>query len=109
MRVLCGTDIVKIETIEKMLNDEVVLRRFFDSAELTTRTSEHLAGIVAAKEAFFKAVGMIPKWTDILVQYSSAGKPLLKYPHEFNYITSCDVSISHDGDYAVAFVVLLTQ
>ena len=83
-----------------------MLNKFFDANEIGIASSEHLAGIIAAKEAFFKALGKVPKFREVQIRHDPAGKPTLVVPPTLHTFSSCDVSISHDGDYAVAFVVL---
>jgi holo-[acyl-carrier protein] synthase len=106
MAVSCGIDIIYVPGIQKMIRDETMLNKFFDAKELHKATPEHLAGLIAAKEAFFKALGMVPKFREIQVTHEPSGKPKLLVPPALHHFSSSDVSISHDGDYAVAFVVL---
>ena len=107
MAILSGVDIVYIPKIEKILNnDNNLLKKFFHGSELTNRKPEHLAGIIAAKEAFFKALGMVPRFQDVELAYEGSGKPKLIVASEFQYFKSCDISISHDQDYAIALVIL---
>ena len=106
MAFVCGVDIIYIPEIKRLIRDESMLDKFFDPKELEKNTPEHLAGIIAAKEAFFKALGTVPKFRDIQITYEDSGKPQLVIPPQFQTFTSSDVSISHDKDYAVAFVVL---
>ena len=89
----CGTDIVQISRIADMASRHGrSLGRFFTAQELSycqrpdgTWRAESLAGIFAAKEALFKALG--------------TGFPLkTEQPPS--------LSIAHDGDYAIAFTVL---
>lgn len=106
MAVACGVDIIYIPDIQNILNDEQKLKKFFDASELTTTTAEHLAGIIAAKEAFFKAIGQIPRFREVQIAYEKSNKPRLVVSPELQQYESSDVSISHDKDYAIAFVVL---
>jgi phosphopantetheine--protein transferase-like protein len=106
MAVACGTDIIYIPGLQKIIKDEAMLDKFFDPKELIRTTSEHLAGIIAAKEAFFKALGVFPKFREVQIAYEKSGKPKLIVSPKFQTFTSCDVSISHDNDYAIAMVVL---
>lgn len=66
--------------------------------------TQFLAGRFAAKEAFLKAyrdgVGRIP-FTAISVTYNDMNAPVLYYES-----VAYDVSISHDGQYAVAMVII---
>lgn len=106
MSILCGVDIVYIPRVEKILHNDIVLKKFFHQAELGNFQPEHLAGVIAAKEAFFKALGIVPKFLDIEISYNKSGKPRLTVSSMFQKFRSYDVSISHDKDYAISFVVL---
>ena len=54
-----------------------------------------------------KALSLSTKhWKDIVVNHDDGGKPTLAISHEISKkIQSMDVSISHDGEYAIAMVV----
>ncbi len=119
MAMRCGIDLVYIPDMVRLFKDEVVARRFFLPSELmvpelTRRgqkisvSMEHLAGVVAAKEAFFKALGMVPKFLDLEITYEDSGRPKLVVAPKWRTFTSADVSISHDKDYATAVVILVT-
>ena len=101
-----GIDIVHIDKIKEL--GDAAKQRVFSPKELENSNAEHLAGIFAAKEAFFKALEMNPKWLNIEVNYKENGKPYLNLLHEYG-ISKMDLSISHDNDYAVASVVLLLK
>ena len=61
-----------------------------------------LAGRFAAKEAFMKSIECgidKTKFKDIKVLYKDSGAPYISYKGE-----TYEVSISHDGDYAIAIV-----
>ena len=105
MAVICGVDIVYIPKIRKMIGDDALLKKFFHHKELSPDV-QHLAGIIAIKEAFFKALGMVPKFDAIEIIYEASGRPKIKPAPEFKSYKSCDVSISHDKDYAIALVVM---
>lgn len=98
-----GTDIVKISRIEQSIKNEEFLNRVFTEREREyCKKAENYAGIFAAKEAYFKARGTGIRFplTDIEIVHNNQGKP------EFNGIENCDVSISHDGEYAISTVIL---
>lgn len=98
-----GTDIVKISRIEKSIGSERFKASVFTQNEIAyCRKAENFAGIFAAKEAYFKALGtgIDKRLNNIEVLHNEKGKPYI------NNIKNSDVSISHDGDYAVATVIL---
>lgn len=111
-----GTDIVYIPRVsrilqkygEKFLNriyteKEIELSRKYNSQEMRAR---YFAKRFAAKEAFVKALGsgqgIIMK--DIEIYNDVRGKPHLAVRKDF--ISKIHLSLSDDGDYATAFVVI---
>jgi holo-[acyl-carrier protein] synthase len=106
MKVLCGIDLIHIPDFIRLLDQPQTLKKLFHNSELKNRQPQHLAGIVAAKEAFFKAVGTIPHFLEIELTYTETGKPQLVLSPELNSYSNNDVSISHDGDYAQAIVII---
>ena len=109
-----GIDIVHIpkfkKTIEKWGNR--FKNRIFTQNELAycegKRFSEqHLAARFAAKEAFIKAVGRTVKFSDIEILNNHDGKPYFSLkPSAFSLNFKTHLSLSHDGDYCVAQVIL---
>ncbi len=102
---MLGIDIVYLpEFAEKLKNLSMVA--VFLSHELSqNKTQESLAGIFAAKEAFFKAIGTKENWLDVWVEKTKEGKPFIKSVLiKDNQKT--EVSISHAGDYAIAIVLI---
>ena len=92
-----GTDIIRISRIEKSLESE-----HFKASVFTEKKAETFAGIFAAKEAYFKAkgTGINKRLNTIEINHDGNGKPYILD------VENSDVSISHDGDYAIASVVL---
>ncbi len=102
MQVRTGIDIVAVSKISRLKDS---LTKIFHPSELRDERPEHLAGIFAAKEAFFKALKRNPEF--LAVEVSKAkGKPTISYAGGEN-ISSIDVSISHEHEYAIASVVML--
>lgn len=98
-----GTDIVKISRIEKSIKSDSFLQRVFTEQEREyCKRTESYAGIFAAKEAYFKAVGtgITQSLTGVEILHDDKGKPYI------NGVSDCDVSISHDGEYAIATVIV---
>ncbi len=105
----CGIDIFHIPRMEKALQDETAIMKLFTPSELVDPRPEHLAGVFAAKEAFFKAINEKPSWLDIEVIYEKNARPKMKLSARYSKaVKNLDISISHDKDYAIAFVVLET-
>lgn len=103
-----GVDIVQISRFGRKFkeNKKYFEEKVFLREELADSRTEHLAGIFAAKEAVIKALSLgVGHWKEIAVSHKENGKPfILKVPEKFANLKS-DLSISHDGDYAVAIVV----
>lgn len=99
-----GTDLVQISRMEKSLQIPGFAQKVFSEAEREyCKTAASFAGIFAAKEAYFKALGtglQLPL-TALSVLHDDKGKPY------FDGKPQARLSISHDGDYAVATVLLL--
>ncbi len=118
-----GVDLVQISRIERALNrwgDRFAERIFMsEEAELCfhrTSPPSCFALRFAAKEAFSKALGLGMRkgirWRDIEVFHLGSGKPGLKLYgkasdtcHEKS-ISGIHLSLSDDGEYGVAMVVL---
>ena len=104
-----GIDLVFVPRMSGFLENDAAVKKTFHQSELEPMTAEHCAGVFAAKEAFFKALQMSPCWLDVELK-KQAGKPVLHLsPLLAQEIASHDVSITHDGDYAAASVVLLLK
>lgn len=122
-----GIDILKIDRIiEKAQNEQFMINTFTDaeiscSKKRSSNVSQNkkyqtLAGIYCAKEAVLKALGVGIEKLEYLKQveitHESSGRPkvcisgrLLNIIQEIG-IENIDISISHDGDYAIASCVL---
>ena len=113
-----GVDTVSLSRFEGKLADTPRLKdRLFLDVETHTDGSEAsvqtLAGRFAAKEAVIKALSGEPgvEWHGIEVGKESTGKPVIWLHGETaklalrQGVRKLHVSISHDGDAAVAFVV----
>lgn len=109
-----GIDIVDIGRFKRALErwGDSFTTRLFTEDELSyclkrKRPEFHLAARFAAKEAFFKAIGIregIKRFTDISVLKSAGGAPSLEV-RGLSPLTILHLSISHDGDNCVAQVV----
>ena len=102
-----GIDLIHIPSFEKKLAKAGVKERLFHKSEQKNSDITHLAGIIAAKEAFFKAIDHPVKWLDVEVTYTKSKRPKLQVAdHYAREITDLDLSIAHDKDYAIAHVVI---
>ena len=116
-----GTDITEVKRFEKWVRDPQMLERFFNEKELSSANSEsakcqHYAVRFAAKEAFSKALGTgITGFNlkEVYITNDSEGKPSLNIEGAAlslmkERLGDCRafVSLSHEKEYALAFVVL---
>ena len=116
-----GTDIAEVKRFERWIKNPEMLERFFNEKEQSTATSEaarcqHYAVRFAAKEAFSKALGTgISGFNlkEVYITNNSEGKPLLNIEGKAlalmnERLGECKalVSLSHEKEYAIAFVVL---
>ena len=120
-----GIDLVEIERIQTAIarHGDRFLRRVYTATErqdCQTRM-ESLAARFAAKEAVAKALGTGiwrhgVGWTDIeIIRNPQSGAPTLLLHHaaaahaQLLNLTEWSVSLSHDRDRAIAFVVALDR
>lgn len=117
-----GCDVCQIAPMEEMLRDgQGSLERLFSPEERQYalsqgRPAQHLAGVFAAKEALAKAVrepDLLGKYyQEVTVGHAEDGAPNLRFSERLaasfseEGIRVADLSISHDGDYAVAAVLV---
>jgi len=116
-----GTDITEVDRFEKWVKNPEMLERFFNEKECGFSGSiasqcQHYAARFAAKEAFSKALGTgITGFNlkEVYITKDSEGKPLLNIEGAAlslmkERLGECNsyVSLSHEKEYAVAFVVL---
>ena len=119
-----GVDIVSIERISKNIEDinNRFINRVYTKDEINycknkENNSHHFAGRLAGKEAVSKALKMTWKeginWKDIEILNEKNGIPKVKLYGEAEKIANkrkikdIRISISHEKDYAVAFVVTI--
>ncbi len=109
MQIKTGCDLINIEKFKKIIENQDVLKKIFTSHEIANSSSlESLAGKFAAKEAVIKALQIDPgNWHEIEIIKQENGKPVAKINYYDRNIISHDLSISHDGDYILAFSCFL--
>lgn len=101
-----GIDIVHIPNFKRKLQTDGFVERVFSAHELNNTNPEHLAGVFAAKEAYFKALGIAPpQWLEIEIVYSKNGQPQFSGTHPD--ASKASLAISHDGEYTLAVVFIM--
>ena len=113
---MIGIDLIKLERMKRLMErfGERALSKFLSPEEiLLVRNHKTAAGFWAVKEACSKAlgtgIGAECGFHDIVIFKSPKGAPQLALaPHlmERFKITATSVSITHDGEYAVAVVAI---
>lgn len=117
-----GLDLARVSRVDEAWQrfGQRFLARCFTPAEAAAclkrpRPAQAFAMRFAAKEAFAKAAGLGMRglaWTEIEVTGDALGKPLLVLHGRARDwaaaqgIAACHLSLSDDGDYAAAVVVL---
>lgn len=100
-----GTDIVEISRIKDpdRLAKKILSKKEYSLYEKKANKEEFLAGRFAAKEAFVKATGKGLSFcplNEIEVLYEESGAPYIIYKGQ-----TYQMSISHDGGYAISVVL----
>lgn len=118
-----GCDIAKVSRFAKWVENDDMIHRFFADCERVSpyahhqRKCEFYAARFAAKEAFSKALGtgiVDFELKDVYIETGEDGKPEMKATGNaenvlrMRYGDSCKihVSLSHEKEYALAFVVI---
>ena len=111
-----GTDIVKVSRIKDLLTtkEEKFLNKVFTREEISYCNSHskpeiHFSGKYAAKEAVKKALLS----NDLIEQISLKSIKILNRDNKAPYVVidntmdlNCNVSISHEEEYAIAFALI---
>lgn len=116
-----GTDIVEVKRMQRWIEKPEMLERFFNQQEQMEKGSEaarcqHYAARFAAKEAFSKALGTgITGFSlqDVFITNDKSGKPSLNVEASAADVLKercggckLHVSLSHEKEYATAFVII---
>lgn len=124
MKITCGTDIIEIERIKQDIEKkgDKFTERIFTQNEIkyceskSNQKYQHYAGRFAAKEATFKAISWKLEnkydleWKDIEVINDKEGRPKLNIKNvDIKDIQNIDISISHCKQYAIAYVIILSE
>ena len=112
-----GIDIVLVSRVEKILNSknkDRFLNKIFSDKEISNsekkyNQSQYFSGRFAAKEAIKKALSSydknsIPTFKSLEILNADDGKPYVSIKSKQQ--SDIDISIAHDGNYAIAFCVV---
>ena len=109
-----GIDIIKVDRFKELINNDSFMRKNFNPNEVKyiNNNITTAAGLFAAKEAFLKALKKgINNYSlkDIEIIHDNNKAPFFVFYNELKdlNINNVSLSISHDGDYAVAIVSIL--
>ncbi len=113
MNMYAGCDIVKISRMEGFMEKGGLRRCFTENEEKyilgKAKPQETAAGFFAAKEALGKALGKgLSSFNlkDVEVCHEEGGRPFFSFKNGLLENFDISLSISHDGEYALAFVCL---
>ena len=116
MSIKVGTDIVNISRVDSSLEKfgKKFLERFLNDSEIAiAQKNETIAGFWAAKEAVSKALGCgIGKelaFKDIEIKKNNKNMPYFELSNSKFDIIDSSLSISHDGGFATAVVVIVMK
>ena len=120
-----GVDVLDVVRMEKFVQNERFLDKYFTEYEInyvhkkdkSSRSTQSLAGLYAAKEAFLKALGIgIGGGIDlneIEINHTKTGKPVVRVVTpkaqiilSKHYVGNIDISISHTDDVCFATCVI---
>lgn len=113
---MIGIDLIKMDRMERFIKrfGERGLLKFLSVEEiLLVKHHRNAAGFWSAKEACAKAlgcgIGSECSFHDIILSKTPKGAPLIDFSPRLKEqfrITDASLSITHDGDYAIAVVAL---
>lgn len=113
---MIGIDLIKIDRMKRFIErfDDRGLQKFLSTSEISLiKNPRSAAGFWAAKEACAKAlgcgIGHECGFHDIVISKTSKGAPKISLSQkvsEYFNIGDISISITHDGDYAIAVVAL---
>ena len=113
---MIGIDIIKTSRMNRLIErfGDKALQKFLCPDEISlVKNHKTASGFWAAKEACSKALGVgigsECGFHDIVIEKTAKGAPILKLSdrllNNFN-ITDTSLSITHDGEYAIAVVAI---
>jgi holo-[acyl-carrier protein] synthase len=113
---MIGIDLIKTSRMNRLIKrfgDKILLKFLSKDEILLVKNYKTASGFWAAKEAFSKALGVgigsECNFHDITIYKTAKGAPKLKFSRkliEKFKILDSSLSITHDGEYAIAVVVV---
>lgn len=113
---MIGIDLIKTSRMKNMIEKfgDKGLKKFLSAEEITLiKNYKTASGFWATKEACSKALGVgigaECSFYDIKISKTKKGAPILNLSDKIKdrfKITNTSVSITHDGDYAIAVVAI---
>ena len=113
---MIGIDLIKISRMNRLIErfGEKALQKFLSNDEIQlVKNSKTAAGFWAVKEACSKALGVgigaECSFHDIIISKTTKGAPIITLSNKIikNFkISDTSVSITHDGDYAIAVATI---
>ena len=114
-----GTDIIKVSRIERLIerrHENAICMFLTAKEEQSKKNVRSVAGIFAVKEALLKALGIgfsrgLGRLLEIEVSHDCNGRPyvittgIVREIQQQKNISSIEISISHEAEYALAFVI----
>lgn len=116
---MIGIDLIKIDRMRRFMErfgDRALQKFLSDDEIILVKNYRTAAGFWAAKEACSKAlgcgIGSECRFHDIILSKTPKGAPLIylsDHIREAFHISDTALSITHDGEYAIAVVTLQNQ
>ena len=116
---MIGIDLIKTSRMNRLMErfGEKALQKFLSADEIKlVKNYKTASGFWAVKEAFSKALGVgissECSFHDIKISKTKKGAPTIKLSKHIIdkfHITDTSVSITHDGEYAIAVVAIETN
>jgi len=116
MAIKVGTDIIdttRVQSSIEKFGDKFLNRFLNDEEKKLAKKVETIAGFWASKEAISKAlgcgIGKELEFKDIIIKKDSNNAPYFELKTDKWDIIDSSLSISHDGNFAIAVVVVILK
>lgn len=113
---MVGIDLVEINRFNELKDNDSFMNKVFNENEINYIKKRNynlstIAGLYASKEAFLKAIKKgINNYSlkDIEIYHDNNSAPYVKFHNELEKFNDKNISlsISHDGDYAIAILFI---